>query len=313
MDKTTQSETIKAYRIRDWHKHFENNRTRDMKKMAWVPVPNKHDGEGFQRIMREKDGMVIYGCWHLILQVASKCLRERGTLLREDGTPLDAEAIAYKTGWRSAGDIQRSLDFLCNPQIGWIEQVAQDGQIIPHLPAEIPHLPARNGMEGKGTEKKSIAPDKPTIVDDSDFESFWAAYPRKVAKKAAFKAFKAAKDKPDIQTLLGAIAKQRDTDAWKKDGGQFIPHPATWINAGRWDDVTIINHSGELVDTGKRQKEREIAEYADRIKALRSWHGDSKCPFGDPVEEERRLSRKILDTHGKEFLDAVYRNVKATK
>jgi hypothetical protein len=166
MDKTTQLETIKAYRIRDWHKHFENNRTRDMVKMAWVPVPNKHDGEGFQRIMREKDGMVIYGCWHLILQVASKCLRERGTLLREDGTPLDADAIAYKTGWRSAGDIQRSLDFLCTPQIGWIEQVAQDGQIIPHLPAGIPHLPAGNGIEGNGKEWKSIAPDKPTRKRD---------------------------------------------------------------------------------------------------------------------------------------------------
>lgn len=169
MDKTTQLETIKAYRIRDWHKHFENNRTRDMVKMAWVPVPNKHDGEGFQRIMREKDGMVIYGCWHLILQVASKCLRERGTLLREDGTPLDADAIAYKTGWRSAGDIQRSLDFLCTPQIGWIEQVAQDGQIIPHLPAAIPHLPAVNGMEGNGIEGNHSASDKPT----SEEVIFW--------------------------------------------------------------------------------------------------------------------------------------------
>ena len=170
------NQAISVYRVKDWDKYFENNRTREMVKMAWVPVPNKHDGEGFQRIMREKDGMVIYGCWHLILQVASKCLRERGTLLREDGTPLDAEAIAFKTGWRSSADIQRALDFLSSAQIGWLELVTADGIPIPHLPAGIPHLPARNGIEGKGIERKgkTIAPDKPPRKKDEVIDALAA-------------------------------------------------------------------------------------------------------------------------------------------
>ena len=162
------------YSIRDWAIHFENNRTRDMVKMSWVPVPNKHDGEGFQRIMRQADGIKIYGCWHLILQVASKCLRGRGTLVRDDGTPLTAEAIALKTGWRKSADIQRALDFLSSPDVAWIDKqdtknhkfqkitpkkeeirpqgaaIPQEGAAIPQEGAAIPQVARarRNGIEG---------------------------------------------------------------------------------------------------------------------------------------------------------------------
>jgi len=144
---------MKYYRVRDWGKHFENNRTREMVKMSWVPVPNKHDGEGFQRIMHEPDGMVIYGCWHLILQVASK-LRDRGTLLRDDGTPVTAECLAIKTGWNRPEDFTRSLEFCSSPDVAWLEVLTTEQDGIPHPPAEIPHPPARNGMELNGMEEK---------------------------------------------------------------------------------------------------------------------------------------------------------------
>jgi hypothetical protein len=140
------------YRIKDWEKHFENNRTREIKKMAWVPVPNKHDGESYKRIMQQKDGIVIYGCWHLILQVASKT-QARGTLLRDDGTPITAEAMTIRTGWGRVQDFERSFQFLSSPEVAWLEVVAQDGEAIPHLPAAIPHLPAQNRTEQKGTER----------------------------------------------------------------------------------------------------------------------------------------------------------------
>jgi len=134
------------YRIRDWPVHFENNRTKEMVHMRWVPVPNKHDGEGFQRIMREPDGMVIYGCWHLILQVASKCLRDRGTLLRDDGTPYTADSLSLKTGWRNVADFVRALSFLSSPDVAWIEVVTQEG-------AGFPQEPARKGREWNGRER----------------------------------------------------------------------------------------------------------------------------------------------------------------
>jgi hypothetical protein len=72
-----------------------------------------------------------------------------------------------------------------------------------------------------------------------DFNAFWKAYPRKEAKKAALKAWQKSKDKPPLADLLAAIAAQRKGQAWTKDGGKYIPHPATWLNDGRWDDKPV--------------------------------------------------------------------------
>jgi len=67
-----------------------------------------------------------------------------------------------------------------------------------------------------------------------DFERFWQAYPRRVGKQAALKAWD--KTKPNIEEVLIALEWQKETDQWYKNGGQFIPNPATWINQHRWKD-----------------------------------------------------------------------------
>lgn len=69
---------------------------------------------------------------------------------------------------------------------------------------------------------------------DKGFDSFWKAYPKKKNKLDAQKAF--SKVKVPIQTLLDAIERQKRSEQWKKEGGQFIPYPATWLNRGAWDD-----------------------------------------------------------------------------
>ena len=38
---------------------------------------------------------------------------------------------------------------------------------------------------------------------------------------------------------------------WQRDNGQYIPHPATWLNQGRWDD--------ELTPAGARGTSRPAA------------------------------------------------------
>lgn len=39
-----------------------------------------------------------------------------------------------------------------------------------------------------------------------------------------------------LDKMLEAIAWQQTTEEWKKDNGQFIPHPASWLNSKRWED-----------------------------------------------------------------------------
>lgn len=73
--------------------------------------------------------------------------------------------------------------------------------------------------------------------EEGEFETFWNHYPKKAGKKAALKAFQNARDRPRIDDLLESIRKARASPQWAKDGGQFIPHPATWLNRGQWADV----------------------------------------------------------------------------
>lgn len=69
------------------------------------------------------------------------------------------------------------------------------------------------------------------------FDRFWAAYPRHENKPAARKAFaKADPDEELLLTMLTAIEKQKASSQWQENGGQYIPHPATWLNGRRWED-----------------------------------------------------------------------------
>jgi hypothetical protein len=83
------------------------------------------------------------------------------------------------------------------------------------------------------------SPDLKSNGHADEFEQFWSAYPKKVGKKDARKAWTKATDRPEIVQVLRRIEESKRTDQWTKDNGQFIPNPATWINQGRWDDEPV--------------------------------------------------------------------------
>ena len=79
----------------------------------------------------------------------------------------------------------------------------------------------------------------------NDFDTFWKAYPKKVAKGDARKAWgQTERIRPDIATLLDAIQAQMASDQWRKNEGQFIPYPATWLRQERWDDELKVTLPG---------------------------------------------------------------------
>ena len=69
---------------------------------------------------------------------------------------------------------------------------------------------------------------------DLAFDQFWSVYPKKVGKADARKAFE--KVEIPVDALITAVQKQKESAQWTKDGGQFVPNPATWLNQGRWED-----------------------------------------------------------------------------
>lgn len=113
---------MEVYRIVDWSKNFENNRTRELGELRWVPVPNRHDGDRYRTLMSRPDCFEVFGAWNLILQVASKC-RPRGTLVRSNGDPHTPETISGIVGG-SPKKLRNALEVLCQKDIGWIEKLA---------------------------------------------------------------------------------------------------------------------------------------------------------------------------------------------
>jgi hypothetical protein len=56
-------------------------------------------------------------------------------------------------------------------------------------------------------------------------------------------------------TILEKIEVYKQTSQWKKDNGEFIPHPATWLNQERWNDEIKINTKvGSKYDSIKGEK-----------------------------------------------------------
>jgi hypothetical protein len=116
--------------------------------------------------------------------------------------------------------------------------------------------------EKKKREKKSLSP----MVPSPDFETFWHNYPRKVGKQAALQAWK--RHKPILDQCLAALTWQRESEDWQKDGGNFVPHPATWINQHRWED-----EPRETTRRGRSEPEgykglRDLAESMKREKEM---------------------------------------------
>lgn len=79
--------------------------------------------------------------------------------------------------------------------------------------------------------------EKQTNLQIKRFDEFWSAYPKKVGKGVARKAWARIKPTGELHSkILDAIAEAKQSDQWRRNGGQYIPNPATWLNQERWLD-----------------------------------------------------------------------------
>jgi len=108
----------------------------------------------------------------------------------------------------------------------------------------------------ESTEQARLIPDSLKLIPESltneagkppcdlRFDEFYKAYPVHRGKKDAQRAFTKAIKSVPLETMLKAIKDQKRSPDWLKENGRFIPHPATWLNRGQWDDET-----GDVPDT----------------------------------------------------------------
>lgn len=142
------------------------------------------------------------------------------------------------TNWYSFSDEGFRLMKLLNPDLAISpNQVGENTHAIPNTVYGVCIKEGSTNTLGSTSSNRLVRNCNVVIDIDIKFNTFWTAYPRHVAKQNAIKAF--AKLKPDdklLAVILKDIEERKKTEAWQKNNGQFVPHPATYLNGRRWED-----------------------------------------------------------------------------
>jgi uncharacterized protein YdaU (DUF1376 family) len=94
-----------------------------------------------------------------------------------------------------------------------------------------------------------------TLTPSAEFMTFWSAYPNKVKKFEALKAWEKAIKTDDPSTIINGLRNFKFPD-----DPQFNPHPSTWLNQKRWLDEPTGSNVVKipLTDEERRAKIKEI-------------------------------------------------------
>lgn len=83
----------------------------------------------------------------------------------------------------------------------------------------------------------TLLSEDPTPAKVDRFDEFWSVYPRKTAKEAARKAWPRVSRKADPDKIIAAARRYAEKRAGEDE--RYTAHPATWLNAGSYDDADL--------------------------------------------------------------------------
>jgi hypothetical protein len=232
---------MNLYSVSRWNEIYENNRSRLVKELSWVPVPNSHDGEAYNRIITSKDGAEVFAAWILILQVASRC-HLRGSLVRRNDEPHDAQSLSLKTR-APASWFEKALPALVS--CGWLEcKRVPDNELALDCrepdACMTPSCPHGDDRTEQNRTERTLAGNPPGVrasdleLDGTTAEAIYAAYPRKTARPVALRAISKAMREKSAGWLLERVLAYGKAVRGTEE--RFIPHPATWFNGQRYND-----------------------------------------------------------------------------
>jgi uncharacterized phage protein (TIGR02220 family) len=300
-----------TYRIANWAALYENNRTRELKSLTWVPFPNSHDGDGYTALMSQKNAEQLLGAFVVIVQVASKC-DPRGTLLRGPAMPHTAASIARITRF-SERTIQRCLDVCCDPEIGWIlrENANENGEnaTIPQDAATSCDRAAPSCLEGKGMEGKEQKGNEPAVMLLSFLNESAGRDFREVAANLDPIRARLEEVKGDIDGVKAMISRQ--VALWKGDPvmDEYL-RPETLFRkakfAGYYDNrflpVAVLKKVESRPPTITEMKtQRDMVE--TQLNVLRNQHGSG--PLAKPWSEDDKVKREELKKRIAELNDRI--------
>lgn len=143
------------------------------------------------------------------------------------------------------------------------ENQSEPNETYENQPEPNPNLNIKKRKEIKSKVKET----------DILFDRFWSAYPRHEAKATARAEFD--KLKPDeelLETMLASIDKQKQSAQWQENGGQYIPHPRTWLHQRRWEDEVTENRPTGKTVIAQQYSQRD---YSGEDEAAMQWMIDA--------------------------------------
>lgn len=88
------------------------------------------------------------------------------------------------------------------------------------------------------------------------FDRFYGAYPKKVSKQTAVKAWNKLKPNEELIERIIADVNRRKGGEWRGKDKQYIPFPATYLNQRRWED----EHDTGVVEAALVERQRTVEE-----------------------------------------------------
>lgn len=117
---------------------------------------------------------------------------------------------------------------------------------------------------------------KPKRIKPTTFLEFWTAYPLKVAKEPAEKAYIKALTVTDHETIMKGLR-------WyclnKEDGISFA-HAATWLNQARYNDgQSELEKAAPVIDTSEWPEWKQKIAAVLGVAAVSNWFKDVEFTF----------------------------------
>jgi hypothetical protein len=277
----------KIYRIACWADLYETSETRKYVALRWVPVPNKHDGLGYRRMVSNRERCQLFSAWLLIVQVASKGRPEQRGWLVRDGKPLDAEDLELITGF-PAQIFAAAFIFFSDSKIGWL--IADDS-------ADMPAAPAGNGLRPVAPPDSPAPPAvSPASSAGAPGESPVEGKEEKERMEGKKKAAPPARDESEDEwmerlqaTHAGIDVRAQLVDAQKNRDKQGKPLERAWFEA-QW----LPRCSPAVAGTRRRAAAAEPTGWREWLKVAYPG-GEIPSAFGllpASVQKECRVSMR---------------------
>ena len=255
----------------------------ESKKYYWLKLKSDFFDDDTIKFIEEQENGIKYSNFYL--KLCLKSLKTDGKLIRLVGEtliPYDINSLSKLTGVefdtvRSAMQLFESIGLIKVLESGeiYLSQIDEligsetdKAQMMRRLRAErkldsnnvtqmLPEIEIEKDIDID--KEKEIEKEKDTnieIINDWEikFDKFYKNYPKKVQKQNVKKWFK--KNNPNdelFNIIMNKLEEFKQSNNWKKDNGQYIPYPTTWLNQKRWEDETEKPQKDEWLEGWLKQ------------------------------------------------------------